>query len=201
MSDRKEQLSKIIQNLKLKILSRFGSDELTDRDRRLLLGIGGFFLLLIIYLVIFSFGSAVNRLESKVTKLQQDAIKVKELKKEYLSSSASLKKLMKGSKKRSTPLISEVEKILLSQNIDRKNFSIRDKQVRDQDDQQIFDERAVDVEINSVPLDKMVDLLYEIQARPSNLKISGLRMKTRFDNSNAIDMYFRVSTFEFKEVA
>lgn len=201
MSDRKEQISKIVQTLKLKILSRFGSEELTERDRKLLLGIGGFFVLLIIYLVIFSFGSAVNRLESKLAKLEQDSIKVKELEKEYLSSSATLKKLMKGSKKRSTPLISEVEKILLSENIDRKNFSIRDKQVRDQDEQQIFDERAVDVQINSVPLDKMIDILYEIQARPSNLKISGLRMKTRFDNSNAIDIYFRISTFEFKKVA
>jgi len=197
----KQGISHIIKSVKIKLSGRLENINLTDRDRKLLISIVGFFILLIIYIAIFSFGSAVSNLEKKAAKLQQDAIKVKELKEEYLKSSNTLKRLMKGSKRRSTPLISEVEKILLGENIDRKDFSIRDKQVRDKSEEEIYDERAVDVEIKNVPLNKMIDILYSVQTRPSNLKISGLRMKTRFDNSNSIDVYFRVSTFEFKEVA
>jgi len=197
----KQGISHIIESVKIKLSGRLENINLTDRDRKLLISIAGFFILLIIYIAIFSFGSAVSNLEKKAAKLQQDAIKVKELKAEYLNSSNTLKRLMKGSKRRSTPLISEVEKILLGENIDRKDFSIRDKQVRDQNEEEIYDERAVDVEIKNVPLNKMIDILYSVQTRPSNLKISGLRMRTRFDNSNSIDVYFRVSTFEFKEVA
>lgn len=197
----KQGISHIIESIKIKLSGRLENMNLTDRDRKLLMSIAGFFILLIIYMVIFSFGSAVSKLEKKAAKLQQDAIKVKELKAEYLNSSNTLKRLMKGSKRRSTPLISEVEKILVGENIDRKDFSIRDKQVRDNSEEEIYDERAVDVEIKNVPLNKMIDILYSVQTTPSNLKISGLRMKTRFDNSNSIDVYFRVSTFEFKEVA
>lgn len=197
----KRDISNKIESIKLKLSGKLENINLTERDRKLLMSIAGFCMLLIIYLVIFSFGSAVGSLEKKAAKLEQDALKVKKLKAEYLNSSNTLKKLMKGSKRRSTPLISEVEKILLNENIDRKDFSIRDKQVRDQNEEVIYDERAVDVEIKNVPLNKMIDILYSVQARPSNLKISGLRMKTRFDNSNSIDVYFRVSTFEFKEVA
>lgn len=194
-------ISKKIESIKLKLSDKLGNLNLTERDRKLLMSIAGIFVLLVIYLVIFSFGSAVGNLEKKAAKLEQDVLKVKELKAEYLSSSNTLKRLMRGSKRRSTPLISEVEKILLNENIDRKDFTIRDKQVRDQNEEEIYDERAVDVDIKNLPLNKMIDILYSVQTRPSNLKISGLRMKTKFDNSNSIDVYFRVSTFEFKEVA
>ena len=200
MTDKK-RISKKVEDLKRMLSGRIENINLTERDRKLIMFVTGFFILLIIYMLIFSFGSAVNNLEKKAAKLQQDVLKVKELKTEYLNSSNTLKRLMKGSKRRSTPLISEVEKIILDENIDRKNFSIKDKQVRDQDEDVIYDERAVDVDIKNVPLNKMIDILYNVQTRPSNLKIGGLRLKTRFDNSNSVDVYFRVSAFEFKEVA
>jgi type II secretory pathway component PulM len=200
MMDRRKFLE-LFETIKLRMFERIGNTNLTDRDRRLLTSLGFFLILIIIYLVIFSFGSAVDKLESKAVKLEQDVLKVKELKTEYIRSSQNLKKLLKSSKRRSTPLISEVEKILLNENVDRKYFSIRDRQTRNQNGEEIYDERAVDVEIKNVPLDKMINILYAVQSRPSNLKISGLRLRTRFDNSNSIDIYFRVSTFEFKEVA
>lgn len=186
-------------DIKKTLQGKINVSEITERDRYILFGCLGIFAAVLIYLTVFSFTSAVSSLEKKVLVLENDLQRVSELKTEYNISSKRLKELVKGNPKQG-PLISTVEKILLEENVDRKKFSIKDRNKRYKDTEEIYDEKSVDVTIKQIPLGKVIDVLYAFQSKTSYLKVKGLRVRTRFDSSNSVDLSFRVSTFEFKDV-
>lgn len=188
-------------DIKKTLLGKINVSEITERDRYILFGCLGIFAAVLIYLTVFSFTSAVSSLEKKVLVLENDLQRVYELKTEYAISSKQLKMLIKENPKQG-PLISTIEKILLEENVDRKKFSIKDKNKRNKDTEEIYNEKSVDVTIKQIPLGKMIDVLYAFQSKSktSYLKVKGLRVRTRFDSSNSVDLFFMVSTFEFKDV-
>ncbi|TDJ05111.1 MAG: hypothetical protein E2O67_05770 [Deltaproteobacteria bacterium] len=188
-------------DIKKTLLGKINVSEITERDRYILFGCLGIFAAVLIYLTVFSFTSAVSSLEKKVLVLENDLQRVYELKTEYAISSKQLKMLIKENPKQG-PLISTIEKILLEENIDRKKFSIKDKNKRNKDTEEIYNEKSVDVTIKQIPLGKMIDVLYAFQSKSktSYLKVKGLRVRTRFDSSDLVDLFFMVSTFEFKDV-
>jgi len=188
-------------DIKKTLLGKINVSEITERDRYILFGCLGIFAAVLIYLTVFSFTSAVSSLEKKVLVLENDLQRVYELKTEYAISSKQLKMLIKENPKQG-PLISTIEKILLEENVDRKKFSIKDKNKRNKDTEEIYNEKSVDVTIKQIPLGKMIDVLYAFQSKSktSYLKVKGLRVRTRFDSSNLVDLFFMVSTFEFKDV-
>ena len=186
-------------DIKKTLQGKVNVSEITERDRYILFGCLGIFAAVLIYLTVFSFTSAVSSLEKKVLVLENDLQRVGELKTEYNISSKQLKKLVKVNPKQG-PLISTVEKILLEENVDRKKFSIKDRNKRNKDTEEIYNEKSVDVTIKQIPLGKMIDVLYAFQSKTSYLKVKGLRVRTRFDSSNSVDLFFMVSTFEFKDV-
>lgn len=188
-------------DIKKTLLGKINVSEITERDRYILFGCLGIFAAVLIYLTVFSFTSAVSSLEKKVLVLENDLQRVYELKTEYVISSKQLKMLIKENPKQG-PLISTIEKILLEENVDRKKFSIKDKNKRNKDTEEIYNEKSVDVTIKQIPLGKMIDVLYAFQSKSktSYLKVKGLRVRTRFDSSDLVDLFFMVSTFEFKDV-
>jgi len=188
-------------DIKKTLLGKINVSEITERDRYILFGCLGIFAAVLIYLTVFSFTSAVSSLEKKVLVLENDLQRVYELKTEYTISSKQLKILIKENPKQG-PLISTIEKILLEENVDRKKFSIKDKNKRNKDTEEIYNEKSVDVTIKQIPLGKMIDVLYAFQSKSktSYLKVKGLRVRTRFDSSDLVDLFFMVSTFEFKDV-
>ena len=95
-------------------------------------------------------------------------------------------------------LISVAEKVLVRNGIDRRSFSIRgtNPSVRGKG---INRERAVLVKINKVPVPRVLNVLYTFQKSKTLLKVSDLRIKTRFDNPNLSDVSFQLSTFSFSE--
>ncbi len=188
-------------DIKKTLQGKINVSEITERDRYILFGCLGIFAAVLIYLTVFSFTSAVSSLEKKVLVLENDLQRVSELKTEYVISSKRLKQLIKENPKQG-PLISTVEKLLLAENIDRKKFSITDKNKRNKVTEEIYNEKSVGVTIKQIPLGKVIDVLYAFQSnsKTSYLKVKGLRVRTRFDSSNLVDLSFRVSTFEFKDV-
>lgn len=193
------KIKELIADLKTTLESKVNVKEITKRDRYIMFGLIGLVALILIYVSVFSFSLAVSNLEKKVFALENDLQRIGELKSEYTASSKTLKELVENNPS-GGPLISEVEKLLLDENIERKNFSIKDRNLRNKDTDEIYNEKSVDVQIKKVPLAKMIDVLYALQSKPSNLKVKGLRVRTRFDNSNSVDLFFKVSTFEFKDV-
>lgn len=172
----------------------------TERDRRaLIIGSSGL-VLLILYLVFHSISSGTDRLEKRVVQLESELGRVQELKTEYEESEKKIAVLSSKIKEEDEPLISIVEQILLSENLDRKNFSIRDVNLRTSTSEDFYEERSIDVELKNISLKDLVDILYKIQNAPSFLKVSNLNLSTKFDRSDSMTVKLRVSTFRFKEV-
>ncbi len=172
----------------------------TDRDRRALL-IGGVTIVLVIfYLVFHSFSSGTASLEKRSVQLEKELQEVKVLRAEYESSNKKITELSSKIKKEKEALISVVEKILLDEKLDRKNFSIRDVNSRTNSDEDFYEEKSVDIELNKISLSNLVDILFKIQSKPS-LKVSNLNISTKSDKSNSMNVKMRISTYEFKQVS
>lgn len=172
----------------------------TERDRRaLVIGASGL-VLLIFYLIFHSISSGTDRLEKRVVQLESELERVQELRTEYEESEKKIAVLSSKIKEEDEPLISIVEQILLSENLDRKNFSIRDVNLRTSTSEDFYEERSIDVELKNMSLKDLVDVLYKIQNAPSFLKVSNLNLSTKFDKSDSMTVKLRVSTFRFKEV-
>jgi general secretion pathway protein M len=154
-----------------------------------------------IIFIIFQFlASGTERLTKKVDALNSDLVKVENLRKQLDESNRLISQLTGSFKSGDEALISVVEEIVVNEQIDRGSFSIKDSNTSAPAAEDLYNEKSVDVEIRKIPLSKIVDLLYKIQVRPSLLKASNLRIRTRFDNPDLVDVNFRISSFEFKKV-
>ena len=58
----------------------------------------------------------------------------------------------------------------------------------------------MDVELKNISLNDFVDILYNIQRQSSSLKVSNLTINTKLGRSESINVKFRISTYEFKQV-
>jgi type II secretory pathway component PulM len=197
------ELGSLTENIKKAVRSareRLTQISSTERDRKaVIIGAAGL-CLLIFYIVFHSISSGTDRLEKRVVQLESELGKIQELKTEYEESQKKIAVLSSKIKEEDEPLISIVEQILLSENLDRKNFSIRDVNLRTSDSEDFYEERSIDVELKNISLKDLVDVLYKIQNTPSFLKVSNLNLSTKFDRSDSLTVKLRVSTFRFKEV-
>jgi len=172
----------------------------TDRDRRAAL-IGGVTIVLVVfYLVFHSFSSSTQALEKRSVQLEKELKEVKVLKAEYENSNKKIAELTSKIKNGKEALISVVEKILLDEKLDRNNFSIRDVNTRTNSDEDFYEEKSVDVELNKISLSNLLDILYKVQNKPS-LKVSNLNISTKIVKSDSMNVKLRISTYDFKQVS
>jgi len=172
----------------------------TDRDRRAAL-IGGVTIVLVVfYLVFHSFSSSTQALEKRSVQLEKELKEVKVLKTEYENSNKKIAELTSKIKNEKEALISVVEKILLDEKLDRNNFSIRDVNTRTNSDEDFYEEKSVDVELNKISLSNLLDILYKVQNKPS-LKVSNLNISTKIVKSDSMNVKLRISTYDFKQVS
>jgi len=191
----KEELRNIADRLREKLQTLSS----TERDRRVLLFGGLAVVFIVFYLIIHSYTSATERLEKRSAQLYKELKEVEMLKVEYEDSKKQISELSSKIKKENEALITVVEKILLDEKLDRKNFSIRDVNSRTNSDEDFYEEKSVDVELNKLSLADLVDILYKIQNK-SSLKVSNLNISTKFGKSASMNVKLRVSTYEFKQV-
>jgi len=157
-------------------------------------------IVIVIYLVFHSYSSGADSLQKSSVQLEKELQEIKALKAEYEDSQTKIAELSSKIKKENEDLISVVEKILLNEELDRKNFSIRDVNSRSNSDEDFYEEKSVDVELNKLSLNALVDILYKLQNKPS-LKVSNLNISTKSDKSDSMKVKLRVSTYEFKQVS
>ena len=153
------------------------------------------FILFSVYRSVFPGGSAVK---SEVSQVRLQLNEMRSLKEEYRYSRDLLAGFSGSMKEEREALISVAEKALVRNGIDRRSFSIKgtNPSVRGRG---INRERAVLIKINKVPIPRVLNVLYTFQKSKSILRVSDLRIKTRFDNPNLTDVSFRLSTFSFSE--
>ena len=153
------------------------------------------FLVFSIYKAVFPAGSVIR---SEVGLMRGQLNEIRAIKEEYRYSRDILAKVSGSMKEEKEALISVAEKTLIRNGIDRRSFSIKgtNPSVRGKG---IEREKAVLVRINKVPIPRVMNILYSFQKSKTILKVSDLRIKTRFDNPNLTDVSFRLSTFSFSE--
>lgn len=192
-----------IERLKLfyhHIRDRIQRVSASKRDKRAVI-ISVLAISVFIIFIIFQFlSSGTERLTEKVDALNSDLGKIENLRKRLEESNRAIGQLTSSFKSGDEALISVVEDILVNEQIDRGSFSIKDSNTSAPAIDDFYSEKSVDVEIRKIPLNKIVDLLYKVQVGQSLLKVSNLRIRTRFDNPDLIDVNFRISSFEFKKV-
>lgn len=194
--DYTELLNRVV-SIKDKYLGRAITSE---RDKKVII-LGGVFLVLFILFYIYqSYSSQVDKYEKQAVALEQQLVKVKALARDYEESTNRLESITRSIKKEDEALISVLEKILVDNRIQREDFSIKDSNTRISDTEDLYDVTSVQVDIRRVQLGKLIDVLYNIQTRESFLKVSDLKMRTKFDKPELIDASFTLSTFEFKKV-
>lgn len=172
----------------------------SERDKKILILGGVFLVLFILFYVYQSYSSQVDKYEKQAVALEQQLVKVKALARDYEESTNRLESITRSIKKEDEALISVLEKILVDNRIQREDFSIKDSNTRISDTEDLYDVTSVQVDIRRVQLGKLIDVLYNIQTRESFLKVSDLKMRTKFDKPELIDASFTLSTFEFKKV-
>ena len=191
-----DRIKKVTGELRERIV-RLSSSE---RDvRAIRIGAAGI-CLIIIYVIFHSITSGTGRLEKQVRQLETELGRIENLRTEYEGSKQRMTELSSKIKEEREPLISVVEKILLEENIDRKNFSIKDVNLRTTDSEDFYEEKSIDVELKDLSLKDLIDILYKIQNTKSFLKVSNLNISTKFNKSDSMTVKLRVSTFEFREL-
>ena len=175
-----------------------GTRDFSVRDvRAIKIGAGALavFLVFSVYKTVLPEGSAIR---SEVSQMRLQLNEIRALKEEYRYSRDLLSKMSGSMKEEKEALISVVEKTLIRNGIGSRSFSIRgtNPSVRGN---VIERERAVLVQINKVSVPKVLNVLSVFQKSKTILKVSDLRIKTRFDNPNLTDVSFRLSTFSFSK--
>lgn len=196
MNELKERIGKAREYIENYIASK----NLSERDRRAIVIAGIAVALFFLFFIVSSFTSGSSKSRNQVAALREQLKEVKTLVKKYEYSRSTLQEITRSIKKEDEALISVVETIMVENQIDRNTFSINDSNSNIGDSDGLYNERAVQVDINRIPLEKAIDILYAVQSRKSFLKVSNLRLKTRFDKTNLLDVSFRLSTFEFNKV-
>lgn len=153
------------------------------------------FILFSAYRAVFPGGSAVR---SEVSQVRLQINEMRSIKEEYRYSRDILANVSGSMREEKEALISVAEKALVRNGIDRRSFSIKGTNPSGKG-KGINRERAVLVKINKVPVPRVLNVLYTFQKSKTLLKVSDLRIKTRFDNPNLTDVSFRLSTFSFSE--
>ena len=153
------------------------------------------FILFSAYRAVFPGGSAVR---SEVSQVRLQINEMRSIKEEYRYSRDILANVSGSMKEEKEALISVAERALVRNGIDRRSFSIKGTNPSGKG-KGINRERAVLVKINKVPVPRVLNVLYTFQKSKTLLKVSDLRIKTRFDNPNLTDVSFRLSTFSFSE--
>ena len=191
-----ERIKKVSGELRER-LARLASSERDVRAMRI--GAVGI-CLIILYIIFHTITSGTGRLEKQVRQLETELGRIENLRTEYEGSKKRMTELSSKIKEEREPLISVVEKILLDENIDRKNFSIKDVNLRTSDSGDFYEEKSIDVELKDLSLKDLIDILYKIQNTKSFLKVSNLNISTKYNKSDSMTVKLRVSTFEFREL-
>lgn len=191
-------IGKLTEPVVRRVRDLIGTRNFSTRDvRAIQIGAAALaiFLIFSVYRAVLPGGSAIR---SEVGQMRLQLNEIRALKEEYRYSRDLLSKVSGSMKEEKEALISVVEKTLIRNGIDRRSFSIRgtNPSVRGKG---IERERAVLVKINKVSVPRVLNVLYVFQKSKTILKVSDLRIKTRFDNPNLTDVSFRLSTFSFSK--
>ncbi len=170
---------------------------LSQREQRVLIGLGAFIVLMILYFSVDSVVQKYDKLESKIAKKREEVENLTRLREQYMEAhkqladiKAKLDKMEKG-----FSVLSFIEDLANKQNIRENIGSVKPKKIPLNDD---YDESIVELKMDNVSLSELVDFIYKIENSGHLLKVKRLRIKTRYDNRDLLNVTMQVTTYKRK---
>ena len=169
-------------------------NNLLPRERLLLSTVGGLFgATLIFFAVVNPVLAASSRAQSRVEAAERQLAAMLRLRAEYEAITARLagveQRIRENQDKQNTLTLLET---LASTSA----VKIESMEERNSPDHELYRVTQVEVELKNVTLTQAVSFLHSIEASPRQFSVKGLRIKTRADPDDLLDVSFTVSSFE-----
>ena len=170
---------------------------LSQRDQRVLIAAGAFFALMILYLGVDSVLQGYDKLEGKIAKKRVEVEKITRLREQYMVAHKQLTDIKKklDQMEKGFSVLSFIEDLANKEEIRENIGSMKPKKIPLNDD---YDESIVELKMDNVSLSELIDFIYKIENSGHLLKVKRLRIKTRYDNRDLLNVTLQVTTYKRK---
>ncbi len=168
---------------------------ISERERRLLILLGAVFLLLVVGGGLFLGSRRIESMRKNVALRQEEIAHFESIRDKYDDAVQMKKKSTDKIQSNTTSLFSVLQKHATSVGLPLTDLSEKHLPVKDAPE---VEEVTVDVNLKEISIDKLDTLLEKIEGRRSDgvVKVSKLRVKTRFDKPDMLEANFTVSTWK-----
>ena len=173
---------------------------LSERERRLVLLLAGSFGAIIVVGVLFFGSRAIETRRKNVAKRRDEIAQLESLRDKYEEAVQTEKKSSGKIRSNTTSLFSVMQKHAGEVGLTLTDLNERHVPVKDAPDVQ---EVTVDVNLKEITIDKLDTLLEKVEGKRNDgvVKVSKMRVKTRFDKPDMLEANFTVSTWKSSAAA
>ena len=170
---------------------------LSQREQRVLIGAGAFLVVMILYFGVDSIVQRYDKLESRIATKRGEIEKITRLRAQYMEAHKQLAEIKAklDQMERGFSVLSFIEDLAKKQNIRENIGSVKPKKIPLNDD---YDENIVELKMDNVSLSELVDFIYKVENSGHLLKVKRLRIKTRYDNRDLLNVTMQVTTYKRK---
>ncbi|MCC7073141.1 MAG: type II secretion system protein M [Deltaproteobacteria bacterium] len=173
---------------------------LSEREKRLVLITSVVAVVLLGFLGVTAVNAAVERRGKRVAMRQDELAQLDVLRDRYRDAEEAEKKSAAQIRSNSQSLFSVVQKAATEVGLPVPDLQERRTPAKDSTDVQ---EVSVDVNVKEISVDKLTTLLEKIEGKRSDgvVKVTKLKVKTRFDNADMLEASLTVSTWRSSSAA
>lgn len=169
--------------------------KMTDRERKLVLLTAGVAVVLVVSGIGWLISGAIDNRQKRITIRKDEIAQIEALRTDYDAAVARQKAAENRIKTASsTSLFSLLQKSAAEVGLSLSDLQERRLPVKDSD----LTEVTVDVNLKEISVDKLVTLLEKVEGRNAGgvIKVTKLKVKTRFDNPEILEASLTVSTWK-----
>lgn len=168
---------------------------LTEREKRLVLLTGGVAAVVIVVIGMTLVGSALEKREKRVALRRDEIAQLETLREKYQEAVAAEERSKRRITSNTASLFSLLQKAAGEVGLSLTDLNERRAQVKDAPD---ITEVTVDLNLKEISVDKLNTLLEKIEGKRSDgvIKVTKLKVKTRFDNPEMLEASMTVSTWK-----
>lgn len=173
---------------------------LSEREKRLVLITGTVAVVFISFILVSAVNSALDKRQKRVTMRKDEIAQLEVLRDRYRDAQEAEKKSSAQLRANSQSLFTLVQKASTEVGLPVPDLQERRTPVKDSADLQ---EVSVDVNMKEISVDKLTTLLEKIEGKRSDgiVKVTKLKVKTRFDNPEMLEANLTVSTWRSSAAA
>jgi multidrug efflux pump subunit AcrB len=169
-------------------------DRMSDRERKLVLLTAGVAIVLVGGLLVTLTQGALESKSKRVELKQEQLTSIQSLEEQYKTAEADEKRALQRLQTNTTSLFSHLQKTAAKLGLSLSDLAERQLPVKDTG----VTEVTVDVNLKSLSVDKLTQFLEEIEGADKSglIKITKLKVKTRHDAEDLLDVTLTVATWK-----